>query len=67
MTATLLTAPPIPSLPVELELCAECGDEFPPVEGEFYEPLEQWLCADCVAAEIERADDRRAADNYFYG
>lgn len=66
MTADLLTAPPIPAPPVELQVCAECGDDFPPAEGEFHEPLQEWLCADCVAAEIQRADDRRDADYYLY-
>ena len=67
MTADLLTAPPIPTRPVELQVCEACGDDFPPAEGEFFEPLQEWLCADCVAAAIQRRDDRRAADNYYYG
>jgi hypothetical protein len=67
VTADLLTALPIPAPPVELQVCSECGYDFPPVEVEFFEPLGEWLCLDDVAAEVQRWDDRRAADNYYYG
>ena len=73
MTADLLLAPPTVTAPVEAPVepervtCGECFEPFPRSEAEFYEPLQEWRCLDDLAAELQRADDRRDRDNYYYG
>lgn len=71
MTADLLLALPAPATPVapavEVITCEECPRSFPQRGVEFYEPLQEWLCLDCVAGELLDAEDRRAFFNYRHG
>ena len=71
MTADLLLALPAPATPVvpavEVITCEGCSESFPLAETEFYEPLQEWLCLDCVAGELLDAQDRRHYRDYKYG
>lgn len=74
MTADLLLAPPAPveaeapaAPAVERIRCESCGEDFPPAEVEFFEPLQEWLCLDDVAGELLDAEDRRHYRDYQYG